>query len=205
MLCFSDGEELAVAERGSNHKADRAFRRGLVVRLANSCGDDGDVVMLRQLLVAFVQYRFVTGVLADCCLTVVGDQQARDTAEVIESVNMAEQPVLRLHIAANLGVGIPAAGQHGDKYVSRLYLSGNRIGDVEWVSCPIYLSRVTGLVRDAHGRFRNASPTAVLLAELRVHIWDPARSANLNAVFFPQKRECNAFLCKLPVDLRKIR
>ena len=58
---------------------------------------------------------------------------------------------------------------------------------------------------DAHGRFRNACPTAILLAELRVHIWDSARIANLDAVFFPQKRERNAFLCKLFVDLRKIR
>ena len=118
---------------------------------------------------------------------------------------MTEQPVLCFHVAANFSVSIPAAWQNGDKYVSRFHLSGNRIGNVERIAGPVNLNGVAGFVCDAHSRFRNASPTTVLLAKLRVHIWDPARSTNLDAVFFPQKRQRNAFLRKLVVDLRKIR
>ena len=113
--------------------------------------------MLRQFLIAFVQNHFVTGVFADGGSAIVGNQQTWNAAEVVECVNMAEQPVLRLHIAANLSVSVPAARQNGNEYVSRLHLSGNRISDVERIYRPVHLNGVAGLVRDAHGRFRNAA------------------------------------------------
>ena len=55
--CFAKGEKPAVTKRGSDpsgYKSDGAFCCGFVVGLADSCGNDRDVVMLRQLLIAFV-------------------------------------------------------------------------------------------------------------------------------------------------------
>ena len=52
------------------------------------------------------------------------------TNVIVERVNMTKQPVFCFHVTANLSVSIPTTRQHSDKYVSRLYLSGNRIGDV---------------------------------------------------------------------------
>lgn len=124
----------------------------------------------------------VVCVVADGSRAVIGNHQTRKTAEVIEGVNMAEQPVLCLHIVANLSVGVPATRKNGDKYVGRLHLSCSRTGDIERVSLPRDRSSINGLVRNARGCFCNTCPTVILLTELR----DSACCHNLYAVFFEE-------------------
>ena len=70
---------------------------------------------------------------------------------------------------------------------------------------PVHLHGVSRLVRDAHSRLCHASPAAVLLTELRVHVRNTAAGADSMAVLLPEQRERHAFLSKLLMDVRKVR
>ena len=186
---FIQRKELPVAQRCRDPRGDvfhGTFRCGLVVRPTYPRRDNRRAIVLRQLLVATVQYYFIPVVGNGSRLGIVRNQQTRHAAEVIEGVNVAQQPVLLLHVATGLRVGVPAARQHGHKDVSRPLLPGNAIRDVQRVTGPVHLHGVPGLVRDAHGGLRYSCPTAVLLTELSVGIWNAAIATHFGAVFFPQ-------------------
>lgn len=73
---------------------------------------DGCAVMVSQLLGTPVQHGFVTVVRSGGRLAVIRNQQTGNAAEIAEGMNMAQQPVFRFHVAADLGAGVPAAGQN---------------------------------------------------------------------------------------------
>ena len=67
-----------------------------------------------------------------------------------QGVNVAQHPILLLHIAADPRAGVPTARQYSGKDVSRPLLPGNAAGDIQRITGPIHLHGVPGLVRDAH-------------------------------------------------------
>ena len=58
---------------------------------------------------------------------------------------------------------------------------------------------------NAHGCLGNVYPFAVFIAKLRTHVGCAAAFITFAAVFFPKKRQRNARLRKLAVDVRIIR
>ena len=205
---FIQRKELPVAQRCRDPGGDvfhGTLRGGLVVRPAYPRRDNRRAIVLRQLLVAAVQYHLIAVVGNGSGLGVVWNQQTRHAAEVIKGVDVAQKPVLLLHVAAGLRIGVPAARQYRHKNVSRPLFPGNAVGDVQRITGPVHLHGVPGLVCDAHGGLRNPRPAAVLLAVLGVRIRNAALAANLDAVLFPQKRQRHAVFRQFPVDIREIR
>ena len=57
---------------------------------------------------------------------------------------------------------------------------------------------------NTHGCLGDASPFAVFIAELSAHVRRAADFITFAAVFFPKKRQRNAGLCELAMDVRII-
>ena len=107
---------------------------------------------------------------------------------------MAQQPVFLLHIAAGFHIDVTAAGKRSNKQICFVFIACSSIVIRNRFACPVYLHCVARLVRDAHGRFRYTSPTAVLVAELRAHVRLLTVCTAIIAVFLPQQRERYTFL-----------
>ena len=85
-------DKTAIAQYGSNpggNKLHGSLSCRFVVGVVRSGRNDCCVKMISQLLVAFVQDRFVPGVFDRRSSGVIRDQQTRNPAEVIEGVDMA--------------------------------------------------------------------------------------------------------------------
>ena len=143
--------------------------------------------MIGHFLIALVQDGFIAVVLDCRGFGVVRDQKPRNASIIIVGMNVAEQPVLRLHVAAGLRVCLPAAGQHSNKNVSRIFFAGDRIGDVQRITSPVNLHCVTGFVSNPHCGFCDTCPAAIFLAELGVHVRNAAGIADFDTILTPEK------------------
>ena len=153
-LCFSDGEKLPVTQSCSNpgrNKTDRTLNSSLVIRFPNTRWDNCRAVVFSHLLITLIQDSFISVVRRGCRLAVIGNQQPGNAAKIVVGMNMAQQPILHLHVIAGFGVGIPAAGQNGNEDVDRRELTGYRIRYIQRISGPVYLHSVSRLVRNPHG------------------------------------------------------
>ena len=103
--------------------------------------------LLRPSMALVVYMTFLPIICNGGRLSVVRYEQAQYTAEVIEGVNMTQQPVLLLHIAAGLRIGVPTAWQHGHKDISRPLFSGNAVCDAQRITSPVHLHGILRLVR----------------------------------------------------------
>ena len=138
-------------------------------------------------------------------LAVVRNQQPGDAAKILEGVDVAGQPVLRLPSRAGFRIGVAAARQYGHEQVRRTLLTGYRIIHQNGISHPVHLHGVSGLVLDAHGGLCHLRPPPVLIPKLRVHVRRFPGLMALPAVLLPQKRHSCARLRQLPVDVRVVR
>lgn len=82
-------------------------------------GNGCRAIMVCKFRVAAVDDRIKPRVLCDASLEIVRYQEPGYAAEIFISMCMAQQPVLRFHVAANLCIRIAAAGKNCDKQISR--------------------------------------------------------------------------------------
>lgn len=108
----------------------KALHRSPVIWLVHTCRDNHCVVMLHQFLLAAVRTNFIPIVANGSRLDVVQNHQTRHVAEVIKSMNVAQQSVFLFYVPAGLRIGVPDARQFSDKNVSRPQLPGNAVHDV---------------------------------------------------------------------------
>ena len=119
-------------------------------------------------------------------------------------MNMAVQPVFCFHIVAGFCIDVTAAREHRHEQISRTLCASNRVIYLDSISGPVHLDCISRLMLNAHGCLGNASPSAVFVTELCTHVRRAAAFITFAAVFFPKKRQRNAGLCKLTVDVRII-
>ena len=117
---------------------------------------------------------------------------------------MTVQPVLCFHVVTGFCIDITAAREHRYKQISAAPLSGNGIVDRDCISGPVHLDCISRFVLNAHDSFRHSCPFAVFVTALSAHVRRAAAFIEFAAVFFPKKRQRNAGLCKLTVDVRII-
>ena len=125
---FAQREKLHITQCRNNpglHQTNRRFRSTFVLRFADTGRYDCGTVILGKFLITAVQHGFITGVRYSCGLAVVRDEQPCHAAEIIESVNMAVQPVLGFHVVAGFCIDITAAREHRYKQISRTLCSSN--------------------------------------------------------------------------------
>lgn len=207
-LCFGKGKEALIPQSGEDPRRgvfDCPLRMGLVLRMLHTGRDDGDVVMLRQFLIAAVQNRLVSGILRDAGLQVIRNQEPRHAAEVGVCVNMTKQPVFQLHVWAHFHVGVSAARKYGDEEISRRTLARNGIPYRQGISSPVHLHDITGFMLDAHCGFRDPRPPAVLVPELCAHVRPFANLCAVPAVLVPKQGQRHTGLCQFPVNSSAVR
>ena len=119
-------------------------------------------------------------------------------------MNMTVQLVLGFHVITGFCIDITAAREHRYKQISATPLSGNGIVDRDYISGPVNLDYISRFMLNAHGCLGNASSSAIFVTELNAHVRRAAAFITFAAVFFPKKRQRNAGLCKLTVDVRII-
>ena len=156
--------------------------------------------MIGHFLVAFVQDGFIAVVLDCRRFGVVRNQKSRNTAIIIVRMHVAEQPVLGLHVTAGFRIGFPTAGKYRNEDVRRLFLTCDRICDVQRITSPVNLHRVTGFVSNPHRGFRDTGPAAIFLAELGIHVRYASGVANLDAILTPKQGKRYARSCQLTMD-----
>ena len=172
----------------------RLLNNAFIPRLANTGRDNSSSVIFRKLTVAFVQSRFISGICNHAGFEIIRNQQPRDAAKVFISMDMAQQPILLLHISASFRVDVTAARERGNKQICLVFFTGNGVKIRNRFACPIDLHSVAGLVSNAHGCFCHASPTTVFVTELRAHIRLLTVCAAFLTIFLPQQRKRYAFL-----------
>lgn len=99
----------------------RNDRGAIVVRVLNNCGSG----------------RYPCGFFQHTGTEIVRDRQPGYTSEILIDMYMAEQPVFRLHVTAELGVNIADAGKNPYKKVCRNSFFSNRIFDVCRLPSPL--------------------------------------------------------------------
>ena len=114
---------------------------------------------------------------------------------------MTHQPVLNLHVGAGFHIEIAAARQGSDKQVCFVFLTSNGIEIRDRAACPIDLHGLARFVRHAHRSLRNTSPAAVLVAELRTHVWLFTVCVGGFTVLLPEQRERDTLLGQFAVDV----
>jgi len=98
-------------------------------------------------------------------LQVVGDDQLRGAAEEREGVHVGEKEALRALVLEDLGVGVAAGPEHGQKEGGLPLLAAARVDVRELVAGPVDEELLAGLVFLAHDHVDAPLPGAVVLAE----------------------------------------
>ena len=80
-------------------------------------------------------------------------------------------------------------------------LTSDRIKVRDCAACPIDLHGLARFVRHAHRSLRNTSPAAVLIAELRTHVWLFTVCVGGFTVLLPEQRERDTLLGQFAVDV----
>ena len=97
--------------------ADRSFDRGLILRLANSCGYDSSAIMLCHLVIAFVDDGGIPLHSIYSGLEIVRNQNPCNATEVFVGTQMCGNPVLQIAGDKALHIGVTAVWQHCNKDV----------------------------------------------------------------------------------------
>lgn len=166
----------------------------IIPRVLNTGGNYGGIVILCQFLIAAVHDRFVPGILRHSGFEIVRDQQPCHAAEVFVSMDVAAQPVFKLHVGSGFRIDITTARQNSDEQVCRCALTGYGIVDGKRIAGSIHLHCVSGFMLDPHCCLGDPCPSTIFVAELRGHVRLFAVGICLFAIFLPKKSERHAFL-----------
>lgn len=98
-------------------------------------------------------------------------------------------------------IQVAAARQRSNKEVCFVLLASDRIKVRDRAACPIDLHGLARFVRHAHRSLRNTSPAAVLVAELRTHVWLFTVCVGSFTVLLPEQRERDTLLGQFAVDV----
>ena len=156
--------------------------------------------MGRQIAVGWVKFRFVEAGGGDAALQIVGDQQGRRPIDVLQSADMAANPVRQALGPGGFAVGVVGGAQYGDKDGRLPNLAGHRIDNGHrWASIVDEQLLAWG-VRLAHAERESTDPPPIVGAEAAVAIagWV------LRFVFLPEQVERDAFAPQFPMHRRPI-
>src|SRR5690606_28892907 len=129
---LAEREERAVAKARQDPAFDdehAGLDLGLVAGLADAGGQNGDVVVLGEVLVARINRRLIAVSALDGAAKVVYDNGRRQAAEVIERSHVSADPIGQLLTERRLGVGVVRAAEHGDENLRLLRLAGIAVDD----------------------------------------------------------------------------
>src|SRR5699024_11226919 len=96
---------------------DTALGMALVLWTANAGRDYCSAIVVCEFCIAAVQDGIHAGIFQHTGTEIVRDRQPGYAAEILIGMYMAEQPVFRLHVTAELSINIAAAGKDPYKKV----------------------------------------------------------------------------------------
>ena len=176
-----------------------------ILGLSGPGRDNGSSIMLRHLLVRFVDHGFVFCVLYDAGFKVVRREDPGYTAEEAICIDMGGDPGILLHVQKSFRVGITGVRKNRDKQICVHLLTRIGIHDVCRLTGPVHLQGLTRLVFQSQGSFGFVDEVGVVLVELGGLIRQLAVCAALLAVFHPQQTQRYAALLHLLVDVFVVR
>ena len=169
LIQLTQRQELPVAQRRQDKGGDDAhgaLHHGLVLRRTHPAGNDGGVVMLRQLLVGLVQRHLAAAMSLHAGLQVVALQYPGHAAEVAERIDVRRSPTLLVHGEEALHIDISAVRQHRHEYVHVQNLAGDVVDDFGGIPGSVHLHDLPGLVVQMHGGAVLGDVFAIVLIEL---------------------------------------
>gem|GEM_PF-6266210 len=113
---------------------------------------------------------------------------------------MAEQPVFRFHVTAELSINIAAAGKNSDKQVCRNCFASNGIFDWQCPACPVHFHGISGFMMDPHRGFGFFRPCPVNVTKLCILAWDVSGVGAIDLIFFPKQCQIYSFFRQFTVD-----
>ena len=88
---------------------------GFIAWFVGASGHDREAIMLGQLAVGGIQFRFITAGMLDACFGVVGDDDFRRSTKELQGAHMRVDPARQILAAGGFGKGVTAGAQNGDK------------------------------------------------------------------------------------------
>ena len=113
---------------------------------------------------------------------------------------MAEQPVFRLHVTAEFGIDIAAAGKNPYKKVCTNDFSGNRIFNRQCPACPVHFHGISWLMMNPHRSFSFFCPCSVNVTKLCILVWNAPGIGAINLILFPEQCQVHSFFRQFTVD-----
>ena len=111
---------------------------GFIAWFVGASGHDREAIMLGQLAVGGIQFRFITAGMLDTRFGVIGDGDFRRSAEELQGVDMRIDPARQILASRCLREGVTAGAQNGDEQ-RRLEIdfAGLAVIDRYLVSCVV--------------------------------------------------------------------
>src|SRR5699024_8942955 len=170
-----------------------ALGMALVLWTANAGRDYCSAIVVCEFCIAAVQDGIHAGIFQHTGTEIVRDRQPGYAAEILIGMYMAEQPVFRLHVTAELSINIAAAGKDPYKKVCGNSLSSNRIFDRQCPACPVHFHGISGLMMDPHRSFGFFCPCPVNVTKLCILVWDTPDIGAIDLIFFPKQCQVHSF------------
>ena len=204
---LGQAKEAPIAQPRQDPAADQqhaGFHGRLVARLSGARRQHRAAVMLGHRLVGPVRLGFVAVGLGDQRPRVVGHQQRRGAAEVLE----------RRHVRAD-PVGLPLRGRgarkrvvrrapHRNEHARRPDLAGGRVDHPHRLAGVVHEQLLARLVLLAHRAAQRRGERRVQLAEARAAVRQQPRLAAVS-VLLPQQLQRHALAAQLPVHVGQCR
>jgi hypothetical protein len=179
---------------------NRILDRRLVSRLTHPRRNDGDPVVLGEVVVAGIDGGIVEGGVTDADLEIVGDQAGRNAAYMLQQPDMGGQPILRPLGPGRFGIDVAGIRQAGDEDLRRTRLGADP--DHQGHAGVIDFQRVAGqMVAPQPGNRPGGLPVPEALDELGVAV----AVGLANQILLPEQVERHAPSAQFAFDRRPIR
>ena len=191
---FGDGfveigqmEEFAVTQRGYDPALchlNSCLDLGFIARFVGASGNDREAIMLGQLAVGGIQFRFIAAGMLDCRFRVVGDDDFRRSTKELQSAHMRFDPAGQILAAGGFGKGIAAGAENRDKQRGlEIHFAGLLVIDGDLVASVVNEKLLSGAVVVPENYVEMFHPVAVELAESAVAV----AVGMILAILFPEQ------------------
>jgi hypothetical protein len=150
-----------------------------------------------QLLIGGVEIRLIAAGLGDTALEVVGDDQLRHSAEVLEATGVTHHPLLQALAPGRLGVGVVGSAEYGHEDLGLAQFTGVGVDHRQGRPTVVDKQLLTGLVVLAHRGFLPLQP---LLVEAAVMVVAVVAFGMALGVLLPQKLQGHDLGLKLLIN-----
>ncbi len=149
-----------------------------------------------EVVVGAIEVRLVVTRVPDTGFEIVGDNECRHTAEVLEHAHVGAEPVGERLRPGGFGIQEAARAKHADEQLGVAHLAGGRIDDVDRLPGVIDEDLLARLVLLTQHGIELCGPRAIENAEPRVLIPVGIRAL----VLLPEQLERHALALELAVD-----